>query len=119
MSERDYLVYLDDIILSSSKILKYTKGLTFEKFVRRGQTIDAVIRNIEILGEAVLHLPAKVKITSKNVPWAKIVATRNKVIHEYFGVDLELIWDVVKKHIPKLKMEAEIILKKAEKASEN
>jgi len=111
MSKRDYKIYLDDIILSSSKIQEYIKGISFDGFVKNGQLVDAVIRNIEIVGEAAKNLPNSLKNKHKSIPWKEIVSTRNRVTHEYFGVNLKIIWKAVKLEIPRLKREVQKILR--------
>jgi len=93
---RDHRLYLDDIREAIRAIREYTEGLTFESFSADRKTIDAVIRNLEIIGEAAKNLPEEIKATSGDIEWKKIVALRNLLIHEYFGVSKPVVWDIVK-----------------------
>ena len=100
MSERGVKLYLDDIELATKKIYKYTRGLNFEDLVKDEKTTDAVVRNFEVIGEAVSQIPQEFKDNHHNVPWSRIISMRNKMIHEYFGVDLEIIWKTIKEDLP-------------------
>ena len=93
---RDHRLYLDDIREAIRAIREYTERLTFESFSADRKTIDAVIRNLEIIGEAAKNLPEEIKATSGDIEWRKIVALRNLLIHEYFGVSKPVVWDIVK-----------------------
>ncbi|MCP4652062.1 MAG: DUF86 domain-containing protein [Candidatus Omnitrophica bacterium] len=105
MTRRTIALYLSDIKKTIAKIEKYTKDLTEAKFAKDEKTQDAVIRNLEIIGEAVKSIPKEVKTKYSQIPWGKIISMRNKIIHEYFGVDLEILWQTVKHDIPELKKE--------------
>jgi len=100
---RDYKFYLEDIKECIKSIELYTENLTFEKFKNNKMVVDAVIRNIEIIGEAVNNIPARIKTEYPGVSWNKIVGMRNKVIHEYFGVDINILWRTIQNRIPELK----------------
>jgi len=104
-NERNYNLYLADIKDCIKKIEQYTKNLTFEKFKNNEMIIDAVVRNIEIIGEASANIPVKIKAQYPQLPWSKIIGMRNKVVHEYFGVDVEILWGTIQKRIPELKRE--------------
>ena len=99
---RDPLVFLDDILESCRKIESYRAGLTFDSFKSDEKTIDAVIRNLEIVGEATKKLPADLREAIPGVDWQRIAGLRDILIHQYFGVDLDIIWDVVENRIPEL-----------------
>lgn len=105
MSKRNVILYLQDIKDSIQKIEAYTKELSLDNFINDEKTIDAVVRNIEIIGEAANNLPLELKNKYSDVPWAEIIGARNKMIHEYFGVDIEILWKTVQNDIPKLKKE--------------
>lgn len=105
MSDRDYRLFLQDIIDSISNIEEYTAGLTLEEFQTRKMVKDAVIRNFEIIGEASTHIPDEIKFKYASVPWRELKSVRNIVIHEYFGVDLDIIWKTIHKSLPGLKKE--------------
>lgn len=101
--KKDPQVYLNHILDSIKSVEEYTKGLTEEEFYGSPEKQDAIIRRIEIIGEAVRNLTEEFRQQYSEVVWKKIVGTRDKLIHEYFDVDLELIWEVVQKDLPPLK----------------
>jgi len=107
---RSYRMYLEDMLLGISRILEYTNGLTFEEFKKDYKTVDAVIRNFEIIGEASKNLPSDLKEKFPEVPWEEMYLMRNKVSHEYFGIDYEIIWDVAKNFLPENKRQVQKIL---------
>lgn len=107
---RDFRVFLDDILVSIRRIQDYVEDLTFEKFLLDQKTIDAVIRNLEIIGEAARHIPQEVRSMSPMIEWTKIVGLRNIVSHEYFGIDYETVWDVIQNKLPSLEQQIRIIL---------
>jgi uncharacterized protein with HEPN domain len=109
MSERDWLLFIKDIHKSITRILEYT-NTTKNEFFNDRKTFDAVMRNLEIIGEAVKHIPADVRRKYKSVEWKKIAGLRDIVVHEYFGINEKIIWDVIENKIPTLKEEIEIIL---------
>lgn len=111
MSKREWELYLKDIDKSINKIITYTKGMEKKEFFYDEKTFDAVMRNLEIIGEAVKHLPDELKTQYGNVKWKKIAGLRDIVIHEYFGIDEDIIWDVVQNKISELKPEIDIIIK--------
>lgn len=102
---KDPQIFLRHIRDSVELIENYSKNLTKSKFLKNATKQDALVRRIEIIGEATKNIPATFKNKYPKTPWKKIAGMRNKVIHEYFGVDLDLVWDVVKKDIPHLKRE--------------
>jgi uncharacterized protein with HEPN domain len=103
MSKREARLYLEDIQLAICRIEEYTAPLTFEEFARDTKTIDAVVRNLSIIGEAVKNIPEEIRLTHPGVPWEEIIGMRNKVIHEYFGVDEDILWKTIKTDLPLLK----------------
>jgi len=100
---REYKAYLRDILEAIDKIERYTKNISFEDFSDNELIQDGVIRNLEIIGEAVKNLPDDIKKDYPEVDWRKIAGLRDILIHAYFGVDLEVIWDIVKNKVPELK----------------
>lgn len=110
--ERDYVHYLEDILLSMQRVQEYVKGLEFTSFKQDYKTVDAVIRNFEIIGEAAKNLPQKIKKKYSTLPWEEMYRLRNKVTHEYFGIDYEIIWDIASNQLPTNQLEIEKIVEK-------
>lgn len=104
---RNVNLYLEDMLAAMRKIFKYVKGQTFDSFGKDAKTIDAVVRNLEIIGEAANNIPIEFKKQNREIPWAQIVGMRNKVIHEYFGVDLEILWQTIQADLPELESQIE------------
>lgn len=90
--KRDVGIFLEDILESIERIKKYTKDVKEKEFYNNSQIADAVVRRFEIIGEAVKQIPEELKSQYKKIPWKEIAGTRNVLIHEYFGVNLERIW---------------------------
>lgn len=112
---RDATAYLKHIRDAIAKIEAYTTGGR-KAFFQNTMVQDSVIRNLEIIGEAVKNLPAQVKRQNPEVPWRTITALRNVLIHEYFGVDLNIVWRVVAKRLPVLKRHISAILSKGQRS---
>lgn len=112
--KRDSADFLRDIIDSIDKIERFTKGFDFEEFAEDEKTVYAVIRALEIIGEATKNLPESLKKDYPEVPWKKMTGTRDKVIHGYFGIDTEVVWSTIKEDIPSVRALIEKILDKVE-----
>jgi uncharacterized protein with HEPN domain len=108
---REFLDYVEDIIDAMSKAQSFTHEMDYETFAHDDKTFFAVIRALEIIGEAVKKIPPEIKKQHPDAPWKDIAGMRDKLIHEYFGADQKTIWDTVKKDIPALKPVFEKILK--------
>lgn len=100
---RDYRVYLDDIIEAAGKTLTYTEGFDLVTFKTDSRTLDAVVRNLEIVGEAVKQLPDDLRSRHPEIDWKRIAGLRDILAHRYFGVDVDIVWDVVRNKLPLLK----------------
>lgn len=105
MSKRSSILFLKDILTSISLVEKYIKGQTSSTFSHNQKTIDAVVRNIEIIGEAAKNLPKTITQKYPGIPWQRVISMRNKISHEYFGIDTEILWETIKKDLPLLKEE--------------
>lgn len=111
MSERNLKLFLNDILKSIQRIQKYTKGKTYDDFIQDDLLADALVRNLEVIGEAVKNIPADFRKKYPSVDWKKIAGLRDILIHEYFGIDHELLWDIIENKIPSLGKQIETILK--------
>ena len=101
--QRDSKVYLDDIKEAIKKIETYTQGMTSEIFTKNDIVVDAVIRNLAIIGEAAKSLSPEIKKDAKEIEWKKIAGLRDILVHAYFGVNKKIVWDIVEKKVPELK----------------
>ena len=99
-NERDVIFYLEDILLAMKRIQEYVKGLDFQGFKWDYKTVDAVIRNFEIIGEASKNVLSEIKDQYGNIPWDEMYRLRNRVSHEYFGIDYGIIWEICTRHLP-------------------
>ncbi len=102
--------YIEDIIGAMTNLMEFTKDMSYEGFVEDTKTVYAVIRAIEIMGEAVKNIPEEIRKRYLDIPWRSIAGIRDKVIHAYFGVKIERVWEVIEKEIPSLKPKFERIL---------
>jgi uncharacterized protein with HEPN domain len=102
MSNREIQLLLEDILESSKKILSYTNGMSFDDFISDDKTIDAVIRNFEIIGEAANRVPLDFKSEHPEIEWRRMTGLRNRIIHEYFGVNYATVWKVKEESVTEL-----------------
>ena len=110
MSKRHWRLFAEDILECVEKLESYVKGVTFEEFKSDSRTADAVVRNLEIIGEAAKYIPDEVRKRYSRLDWKAVVGLRNRIIHEYFGVDLEVIWRIIEKDVPILREQVRQIL---------
>lgn len=93
---RDLRLYVDDILQSIDRIERYTKGMDHNEFASDEKTVDAVVRNLEVIGEAARNISDSARSNTPEIDWRKIVALRNILAHEYFGINTHIVWDIVK-----------------------
>jgi uncharacterized protein with HEPN domain len=113
MSKRDPSLLVEDIGAAIEKIERYIAGMDMENFMANDKTVDAVVRNLEIVGEAARQIPAAFKESNKDVPWGQITGLRNRIVHDYFGLDLEMIWYIITSDLPELKVTIQGILNRS------
>ncbi|MEN8260959.1 MAG: DUF86 domain-containing protein [Pseudomonadota bacterium] len=109
---REWRFYIDDMIAFAEKVLAYTDGMDQTAFVTSGITYDAVLRNLELIGEAATRIPEAVRQAHPEIPWRMIIATRNRLIHAYLGIDDDIIWSIIREDIPPLLAELRLLKNK-------
>lgn len=113
MSKRNWKLLIEDIVESIEKIENYIKGMNFDNFENDSKTKDAVVRNLEIIGEAAGKLPKEICLKYDDIPWHQISGLRNRLIHGYFVIDYEIVWYIISKELDDLKLKLERILREA------
>ena len=108
---KEFIDYIEDLVKAMDDALSFVKNMDYDIFLKDTKTTYAVIRALEIIGEATKKVPSSVKTDYDQIPWKKMAGMRDKVIHEYFGVDLKRVWNTVKNDLPELKPQFEKILK--------
>ena len=112
---RNYDTYLQDILEAIHRIESYVENVNRSTFEKEQMRFDAVIRNLEIIGEAVTRVPKSIQKNYPNVSWREIVGFRNRLIHAYFDIDIDIVWDAVQSELPILKTQIQRIIKKIRK----
>lgn len=107
---RDQTLYLKDILAAIESIEQFVTGMSFEAFQTDDKTLSAVVRKLEIIGEATKRVPDEVRLSHPDIPWREMAGMRDKLIHFYFGVDHQLVWKTVKERLPSIKLEILSIL---------
>jgi len=105
MPKRDADLLIEDMRLAIGRIERYTAGLNREAFLQDEKTIDAVVRNLEVLGEVARQMPSEFLSQHPEIPWLLIAGLRNRIVHDYFGLDLEIIWEIISHDIASLKVQ--------------
>ncbi|MBI5730901.1 MAG: DUF86 domain-containing protein [Ignavibacteriales bacterium] len=103
MSNRDWKLLFEDILESIGKIQSYSKNLSFDDFEINSLIIDGVVRNIEIIGEASKNIPADIQKMFTDIPWQKLKGIRNRIVHDYFEIDVTIIWFIIQNELTPLK----------------
>jgi uncharacterized protein with HEPN domain len=111
MSRRDWRLFVEDILESIELIENYIANMGVEAFKNDRKTIDAVVRNFEIIGEASKNIPDEIKAEHRDVNWKGMAGLRNRIAHEYFGVSSTIVWNIIKQEIPHLKEQMKQIKK--------
>jgi len=109
--QRQYKLYLQDILEAIEKIQTYTKGMDFETFRANALVIDGVVRNLEIIGEAAKKIPPSIRKETPHIEWKKIAGLRDILIHEYFAVNLKIIWGLIDNKLPDLYQQLKIMVR--------
>jgi len=115
MSKRNWNLFIEDVLESIELMENYIANMNFEDFKRDRKTVDAVVRNFEIIGEASRNIPDEIKNKYQDVDWKGIIGLRNRIAHEYFGVSLAIVWHILKQELPPLKEKMKQILEKETK----
>jgi uncharacterized protein with HEPN domain len=111
MSKRDWKILAYDILESIRKIEKYIINLEYEKYIKDEKTKDAIVRNLEIIGEAANKIPPNIQEKYKEIPWSEIIGLRHRLIHGYFVIDYDIVWNIIKNELPDLKKKLNRFLK--------
>ena len=102
MKNKTSKIFVEDIIIAIDKINRFVSSKTYTTFIEDEMALDAVLRNIEIIGEVSKNIPDDVRKKFPDIPWKRMIGLRNIVSHEYFGIDLSIIWQIVKKDLPEI-----------------
>jgi len=101
-TQREWRFYVHDMIECAEKVLAYTEGMDQPAFVGAGLNYDATLRNLELIGEAATHIPVEVRDANPQIAWRQVIATRNRLIHGYLGIDNDTLWSIIRGDIPAL-----------------
>jgi len=99
---REWRFYLEDMIEFAEFVLEYTEDYDQSQFINDRKTFDATLRNLELIGEAATHIPDEVREANVDIPWRQLIATRNRIIHAYLGLDNDILWSIIETDIPEL-----------------
>jgi uncharacterized protein with HEPN domain len=107
---RDYKVFLQDVLAAIANVAEFVGPMTRHEFEADKKTLHAVVRNLEVIGEAIKSVPAEVRVLHPQVAWQRIAGLRDILIHHYFEIDIDIVWDIVQNKLPELKLQFEAIL---------
>jgi len=110
--KRAYMDYLQDMLENAERASQFTGGMSFESFSKDGKTVYAVIRAVEIIGEAARNVPENIRSKYPEIPWRDVAGMRNKLIHQYFGINMEVVWQTIHEDLPMLINSLEEILRR-------
>ncbi len=110
MPERHWRLFVQDVLESIRKVQAYLENTTYQQFLVDGKTQDAVMRNLEIIGEAMRHIPEEIQQRHADIPWAQVIGLRNRLVHAYFVIDPEIVWQICKQDLPQLRTQLERLL---------
>ncbi len=116
--KRDYKLFVKDVLDAIDKIEEFIGNMEYGEFIQDDKTSTAVVKKIEIIGEAIKNIPRDVRVKYNAIPWKDIVGMRNKITHNYFKIDYEIVWNVVKEKLPALKIQVEQVLKEMDEKYE-
>jgi len=105
MSDRKWHFYLNDMISFAENVLAYSDGFDLKSFESTSLNYDATVRNLELIGEAATHIPSQIQDAHSSIPWRQMIATRNRLIHGYLGIDNDTLWSIIQDDIPLLLVE--------------
>jgi uncharacterized protein with HEPN domain len=118
MKKRSYKLFFQDMLDSINRIETFTKDMDYDGFLQDEKTIYAVIGNLEIIGEAIKCIPDEIKEKFPDIPYRQIAGMRDKLIHNYFGIDMEIVWKATKDRLPELEKQIKVVLKELDKEAE-
>lgn len=111
MRRKNHKLFIEDILGAVDKIERYIEDLSYEKFLKNDMVVDAVVRNLEVIGEAAKNIPEDTKKQYPDIPWKRIIGLRNIAVHEYFGIDLSIVWEIITSNLPETKPKILTMLK--------
>jgi uncharacterized protein with HEPN domain len=115
MKTRDYSDFVQDILDTINDVENFIDGMDFEDFIKDKKTVYSLVRAIEIIGEATKNVPELIRTKYPDVPWKKMAGMRDRLVHQYFGVDLEILWETAKEDVPQLKVPLSKVLEELDK----
>lgn len=107
---RDYKIFLQDVLEAIANVAEFVGAMTRNEFEADKKTVHAVVRDLEVIGEAIKSVPAEVRGRHPQVPWQRIAGLRDILIHHYFEIDIDIVWDIIQNKLPELKLQIETVL---------